>query len=45
MDNPYFIEKYNTEFEKLWKQFAHMELNCDEDAKLVKKQNEAATTI
>ena len=22
VDQPYFIEKYNTEFESLWKQFA-----------------------
>lgn len=22
VDNPYYIEKYNAEFEKLWKEFA-----------------------
>lgn len=45
VDNAYYIERYNNEFEKLWKQFAHMELNCDDDVKVQKKQNEAATTI
>ena len=29
VDNPYYIDRYNQEFEKLWKQFAHMQLNCD----------------
>lgn len=29
VDNPYYINRYNEEFEKLWLQFAHMQLNCD----------------
>ena len=45
VDNQYYIEKYNTEFEKLWKQFAHMQLNCDNCGKEKNKQQEAATTI
>jgi phosphatidylserine/phosphatidylglycerophosphate/cardiolipin synthase-like enzyme len=40
VDNPYYIEKYNSEFEILWKQFAKMEVHCTEH-----EQNEAATKI
>jgi cardiolipin hydrolase len=45
VDNQYYIQKYNTEFEKLWKQFVSTEVNCDEDKIEKNKQNAAATTI
>jgi cardiolipin hydrolase len=37
VDNPYYLEKYNTEFEKLWKNFAGNTVDG--------KEHEAATTI
>lgn len=38
VDNPYYIEKYNTEFEGLWKQFL---INSVKEA----KEEQAATKI
>jgi phosphatidylserine/phosphatidylglycerophosphate/cardiolipin synthase-like enzyme len=43
VDHPYYIEKYNTEFERLWKQFAKMDVKCEEHSEA--RQNEAASTI
>ena len=39
VDHPYYIEKYNTEFENLWKQFASNEVKGEEE------QEQAAKTI
>ena len=37
VDNPYYIEKYNAEFEKLWTNFATNTVEA--------KQHQAASTI
>lgn len=38
VDNPYYIEKYNVEFENLWKQFSKNQV-------VGTKEDEAASTI
>lgn len=40
VDHPYYIEKYNTEFENLWKQFASNQVQGEEE-----EQEQAAKTI
>lgn len=42
VDNPYYIEKYNTEFESLWKSFSKNAVKCDHDEA---RQEAAAKTI
>lgn len=41
VDNPYYIEKYNVEFENLWKTFLMSSVKATPEA----KQEEAAKTI
>lgn len=40
-DHPYYVEKYNTEFESLWKQFASNQVQGESS----EKEHEAASTI
>ncbi len=42
VDNSYYIEKYNTEFESLWKNFSKNAVSCDHDEE---RQEQAAKTI
>jgi cardiolipin hydrolase len=42
VDHPYYIEKYNTEFENLWKNFAKNAVHCDHEPEV---QEKAAKTI
>ena len=39
VDHPYYIEKYNTEFESLWKQFAKNQVKGEAE------EHQAATAI
>ena len=41
VDNPYYIEKYNTEFEGLWKQFVTNQVEGEKPS----KEDQAASTI